>query len=120
MPVQYIFIKSDRSTFSEMDSVAFFGTPDETYLLDDFTRFPVMEEVMREYVKGVWVRKRKNEFQFLVLDNANKSVFNENPLILLDGVPIFRVNDLQRFPAIGSPVFNDDRSYRFVCTPSRC
>ncbi|HEY0651778.1 MAG TPA: hypothetical protein VGD65_01580 [Chryseosolibacter sp.] len=94
MQVQDIFTESERSLFTEVDSLPFFGKPDETYYLDDFTRFPVMEEVMREYVKGVWVRKRKNEFVFIVLDHINKSVFNENPLILLDGVPVFRVNDI--------------------------
>jgi hypothetical protein len=39
------------------DSLAFFGIPDEKYFLDDFTRFPTMEEVLREYVRGVLVRK---------------------------------------------------------------
>lgn len=94
MQVQDIFTENERSVFTEIDSLPFFGKADETYLLDDFTRFPVMEEVMREYVKGVWVRKRKDAFVFMVLDNVNKAVFNESPLILLDGVPIFRVNDI--------------------------
>ncbi|MEJ2005544.1 MAG: hypothetical protein P8X57_11395 [Cyclobacteriaceae bacterium] len=40
----------------------FYGAPDVSYRLDDFTRFPVMEEVFREYVYGVYVRKRSGEF----------------------------------------------------------
>jgi hypothetical protein len=50
--------------------------------------------VLREYVKGVWVRKRKDGFHFLVMDNVNQTVFEEDPLILLDGVPAFDVNDV--------------------------
>lgn len=76
------------------DTIPFYGSADEIYMLDDYTRFPVMEEVMREYVKGVWVRKRQGKFYFIVLDNVNKSIFKQNPLILLDGVPIFDVNQI--------------------------
>jgi hypothetical protein len=79
------------------DSIAFYGTADETYNLDDYTRFPIMEEVMREYVPGVLLRKRKDNFYFLVLDKLNKSVFRENSMILLDGVPIFDVNKIMAF-----------------------
>lgn len=93
MQVQDVFNESSEGVVGS-DSIAFYGKPDETYFLDDFTRFPVMEEVMREYVKGVWVRKRQNEFYFMVLDNVNKAVFDQNPLILLDGVPVFRINDI--------------------------
>ena len=71
------------------DSVAFYGRADETYFLDDYTRFPVMEEVMREYVPGVFVRKRKDGFHFLVPDAVNEFILEGDPLILLDGVPLF-------------------------------
>lgn len=79
------------------DSTAFYGVADETYLLDDFTRFPVMEEVMREYVPGVWVRKHKGKFVFMVLDNPNKGLFKENPMVLIDGVPVFDIDKIMAF-----------------------
>jgi hypothetical protein len=75
--------------------IPFYGKADEVYLLDDYTRFPVMEEVMREYVKGVWVRKRGDQFRFMVLDKGRESkpgIFQDNPLTLLDGVPVFNIN----------------------------
>jgi hypothetical protein len=76
------------------DSVPFYGSADEVYNLDDYTRFPVMEEVMREYVKGVWVRKKRDKFRFMVIDKPKNSVFEENPLTLLDGVPVFNINQV--------------------------
>lgn len=79
------------------DSSAFFGRADETYFLDDYTRFPVMEEVMREYVPGVWVRKRDGKFVFMVVDQLNKEIFRENPLIMVDGVPQFDVDRIMAF-----------------------
>ena len=49
---------------------------------------------MREYVKGVLVRKRKDKFHFMVLDNVRLGLFNDNPLVMLDGVPIFDVDKI--------------------------
>jgi len=80
-----------------LDTLAFYGKPDESYLLDKYTRFKVMEEVMREYVPGVMVRIRKDGFHFLVADKTNKAFFTHNPLVLLDGVPIFSMNKIMAF-----------------------
>jgi hypothetical protein len=76
------------------DSSAFYGVGDQDYYLDRYTRFPVLEEVMREYVPGVLVRKRRDGFHFLIIDATKKGVLDGDPLILLDGVPIL---DLDRF-----------------------
>ncbi|GAA3947014.1 hypothetical protein [Hymenobacter algoricola] len=84
----------NRYRFPAVDSMAFYGKPDEVYLLDKYTRFKVLEEVMREYVPGVVVRTRKDGFHFMVLDKVNKTLLSENPLVLLDGVPIFNLNKM--------------------------
>jgi hypothetical protein len=80
------------------DSLAFFGRPDEKYILDDYTRFPTMEEVMREYVRGVMVRRRQKEFHFVMMDKLfPQTFFNTDPLILLDGIPIFNTDKIMAF-----------------------
>lgn len=79
------------------DSLSFYGKADETYFLDKYTRFQVMEEVMREYVPGVLVRKRRDGFHFLVLDDVQHSAFQEDPMILLDGVPVFDTDRIMAF-----------------------
>lgn len=84
-------------TLPRTDSSAFYGKADETYRLDDFTRFPVMEEVMREYVPGVLVRIRKDGFHFLVANRIGNAVFSNNPMVLLDGVPVFNINKIMAF-----------------------
>jgi hypothetical protein len=77
------------------DSTAFFGPPDEKYFLDDFTRFPTMEEVLREYVRGVLVRRRNKEFHFRMIDKLLPNTFySTDPLTLLDGIPIFNIDKL--------------------------
>jgi hypothetical protein len=99
MQVQNIFNDNKEEQFlqEEADSTAFYGKADETYFLDSFTRFPVMEEIMREYVPGVLVRKRKGSFYFALLDEINDGVFLEEPLVLIDGVPIFNIDRLMTF-----------------------
>jgi hypothetical protein len=79
------------------DTIAFYGRPDERYLLDDYTRFPSLEDVMREYVPGVLVRQRKDGFHFMVVDRPRHINLKENPLTLLDGLPIFNLNQLMAF-----------------------
>ena len=79
-----------------IDSSAFYGKADATYYLDDYTRFQVMEEVMREYVPGVFVRKRKDGFHFILIDIVHGGVLNGDPMVLLDGVPVFDVGDIMQ------------------------
>lgn len=80
----------------EVDSSAFYGPADATYYLDDYTRFPVMEEVMREYVPGVFVRKRKNGFHFIVINSVGGGVLYGDPMVMVDGVPVLDVDDIMR------------------------
>jgi hypothetical protein len=81
-----------------IDTSTFYGHPDKRYLLDDYTRFTTMEEVMREYVKEVHVRDSKGTFTFSVQsDQANELFFESKPLVLVDGVPISDVNQVMRF-----------------------
>ncbi|WP_190926183.1 hypothetical protein [Hymenobacter armeniacus] len=92
--VQHAFSDKFHSRYApeHVDSLSFFGQPNETYYLDKYTRFKVMEEVLREYVPGVVVRIRKDGFHLLVTDRANKVLLEKNPMVLLDGVPVFDMN----------------------------
>jgi hypothetical protein len=98
MQAQNIFFEESESQFQEpkIDSLPFYGKAEEIYRLDDYTRFPLMEEVMREYVPGVVVRKRKDGFNFYVLNKIHNYLFKETPLILLDGVPVFDADEIMQ------------------------
>ncbi len=87
------------ATFYGADTLAFYGRPDEKYFLDAYTRFPTTEEVMREYVPGVFVKKRQGKFRFNVLDKITPQgqVFRDEPLILMDGVPVFNTDRIMAF-----------------------
>ncbi|MEO6454628.1 MAG: hypothetical protein ABIN97_11165, partial [Ginsengibacter sp.] len=76
------------------DSTPFYITPDAKYLLDNYTRFTTLEEVLREYVILADVRKREGRFHFELFNLAEKQLFKKDPLVLLDGVPVL---DLDKF-----------------------
>jgi hypothetical protein len=82
-----------------VDSLAFFGKPTNKYFLDAYTRFPTMEEVMREYVSTVFVRNRQGKFHFYLIDQVNPtaSAFTDDPMILLDGIPVFNTDKIIAF-----------------------
>jgi hypothetical protein len=76
------------------DTTSFYGEPDKKYFLDDYTRFNSMEEVVREYIAGVNVHKRQGRFTFRMMDDEQKMYFDQDPLIVLDGVPIFDATEV--------------------------
>lgn len=96
MQIQNAYTKYEpkQASLTQIDTSSFYNEPDSRYFLDDFTRFIVMEEVMREYVTGVNVRKNKNGFHFMVLDIERNLIYEENPLMLLDGVPVFDADEI--------------------------
>jgi hypothetical protein len=72
----------------DIDTTAFFGKPDKSYLLDDYVRFTTMEEVLREYVAETSVRNRGGHFEVSVFDKRRtQTLLEPAPLVLLDGVP---------------------------------
>ncbi len=101
------------------DSTVFYGTPDKTYFLDDYTRFNTMEEVLREYVVEVDLRKSNQQYKFSVLDIPNKKSFENNPLVLVDGVPTNDINKvvafdplkIKRMDIVSRKFFLGDQSY---------
>ena len=62
---------------------------DESYLLDDYTRFPTMEEVIREYVKGVRLKRQEGKLNLRAVNRHTELSFENDPLMLLNGVPVF-------------------------------
>ncbi|MFZ9982121.1 MAG: hypothetical protein ACO3FI_08830 [Cyclobacteriaceae bacterium] len=97
MQVQDIF--REQETFfttppPAQDTIPFYGTPDESYRLDDYVRFPSIEEVLREFVKGVWVRKKEGNFSLTILDKDVNRMFDKAPVLLVDGVPVRNANRL--------------------------
>lgn len=71
------------------DTIGFYGHPDLRYNLDDYTRFVTMDEVIREYVQDVRVRRNGTNAYWRVRNVLFNTFFEDDPLLLIDGVPVF-------------------------------
>ncbi len=93
MQIQNIYAGDRTKQFKEpiTDSSGFYKNPDNSYLLDNYTRFTTMEEVLREYVTEVSVVRHHGKYHLRV---AGQGTFLEDPLILLDGIPVFDADKL--------------------------
>ena len=92
MQVQNIYAGNQTRQYLEphIDSTGFYGRPDKVYKLDDYTRFTTMEEVLREYVREVNVFHPHKTFQIRII--SEKGFLEGDPLVLLDGIPMFDMN----------------------------
>jgi hypothetical protein len=98
--VQNVFYAKERSQFqlpASLDSLTIYGKPDARYLLDDYTRFVIMEEVLREFIKEVNVRKNRDDFNLRTLDAPRGNYLSGDPLILLDGIPLKSANEIMNY-----------------------
>ena len=91
--------KRNQLVYGLIDTIAFYYKRNELYMLDNYTRFTTMEEVLREYVMSVNVRRRNGGFFLPMYNDADvlSPIFTKNPLILLDGVPVFDIEKIMRY-----------------------
>ena len=93
MQVQNVFTAEKLRPFYPLniDSSAFYLKPDKRYLLDNFVRFNTMEEVLREYVAEATVLRQKDGYFVgaIVRPFVDAVPQTVEPLIILDGVPVF-------------------------------
>jgi len=100
MQVQNAYYAKQAQQFylpAAVDTTPFYSHPDLTYKLDDYTRFTTMEEVLREYVQLVNVSRRGEHFHLWAFDAPAGVPFDDDPLLLLDGVPIFNTDQLMKY-----------------------
>jgi len=99
--VEHIYNGDQLNKFNSgmIDTSSFFQHPNEIYLLDNYTRFTTMEEVLREYVLSVNVRKKGSSYSLPVYNDGEtyNEMFQSNPLVLLDGVPVFNMNRIMQY-----------------------
>ncbi|MBN2237925.1 MAG: hypothetical protein JW729_10215 [Bacteroidales bacterium] len=70
-----------------------FENPQATVVLDDYIETPTLEMVFKELIPNVRVRKTKQQYRLEVFDSEQELMYKD-PLILVDNIPIFNVNEL--------------------------
>lgn len=88
---------------TQTDTLPFYFYPYKAYRLGDYTRFTTMEEVLREYVMEISVRRNGSKFRLMTFNEpgfklrdiqSSEGMFTKNPLVILDGVPVFDINKI--------------------------
>ncbi len=92
----YYAVKQD-SILDRSPYTRFYGKPDKVYRLDDFVRFPTMKDILIEYVLEIIVKKKNNSYDIKVMDFVKRKAFINDPLILIDGIPIFDFDEVMNY-----------------------
>ncbi|MBT0813147.1 hypothetical protein KIH41_17800 [Litoribacter ruber] len=65
------------------------------YDLDDYNRFESLALTFREYIPEVLIRNKRGKIELRM--RTPGSITKENPLVILDGVPIFDIDAISKF-----------------------
>ena len=66
-----------------------------TAVIADFVSLKNMEELFTEIIPTVKYRRRSEKYTFSVFD-ANGNIFSEEPLVLLDKIPVFDISKIMK------------------------
>ncbi|MET0242906.1 MAG: hypothetical protein ABW174_05545, partial [Flavitalea sp.] len=77
-----------RFDLPAIDTTPFFGKPTKRYMLDDYVRFTTMEEVLREYVPEIGLKKTNGQLRLRIADWDMVRYLDGDPLLIFDGVPV--------------------------------
>ena len=105
MKIETAYHQNDMQKLQPLsiDTLPFYYKSSATYLLDNYTRFTTMEEVLREYVPEVNVSRRGKNYHLFTFNQpafelqskqTTQTFFDINPLMLLDGVPVFSADNM--------------------------
>jgi len=73
------------------------GEPDITTVLDDYVSSPSLKSIIEEIIPNIRVR-RKDDKSVLSVFDTEKHIYYEDPLVLVDNIPIFNIDDLLKIP----------------------
>jgi hypothetical protein len=94
------FEKKTDSIVTIRSNISVYEDLPETYLLDDYTRFPSIKETIVEIIENVWLKKVKGEYIFQIREhNPLMNESHDSPLVMVDGILIEHLNDLLNYKA---------------------
>ena len=82
-------ILSSNFDFPQKFQVPFYGTKSERVIPSEFYELKSFEEISREILPGVQYREKENEISIRLVNNSQRRIFENEPLRLLNGIPVF-------------------------------
>ncbi|MBO4571394.1 MAG: hypothetical protein J5699_05670 [Bacteroidales bacterium] len=93
MQIERRFMSDTLMSWFRVRHNTFLGSERTSFILDDYTRFPLMKEVFTEFIHQIKVSgnaRRGRTISIALEDTYGRSIPSTNPtLVLLDGVPVF-------------------------------
>jgi len=86
-----------ESLSPSVDSLPFYGEPEISIRMDDFVNLPNLEEVIENLLPKTFVVRRGGEVH-LRIDSQNPMISMFPPLILIDHIPVFDMEDILAIP----------------------
>jgi hypothetical protein len=71
----YLAEQKTRLITGQVDTTDFYGKPDKRYILDNYTRFPDMQEILQEFIPEVRVRRNSGKAILQVVNQPFKVFF---------------------------------------------
>jgi hypothetical protein len=66
----------------------FYGKPDNSVIMDNYIKLPVMQEVFFELIPGVTIKNRKSDWDISIIDPIDFTTYSVPPLLMIDGVVV--------------------------------
>lgn len=109
----------DSTAETPNDNLPFYNSASIRYDLDNYVRFPTIEDIFREFVSEVYVRKEASETKIQVKELSTDIPFPGRPLILFDGVPInsyesllaYNPKDIKYLDVLREPYYHHKQVY---------
>ena len=95
--IENAYYTGKKDSVPSTSFASFYNIPHKIYRLDDFTRFPTMEDIFREYIPEVVVKRSKNTFSLQAVSPGVGDPPSKEPLMLIDGVPILNTNTFMAY-----------------------
>lgn len=89
--------QADSMSQAVTQEAMFRWTPTRSYLLDEYTRFTTMEEVVIEFIPSLRFTRFNNKRILSVLTEERTSFTVGNSIVLLDGIPIVEHENIFRY-----------------------
>jgi hypothetical protein len=77
----------------------FYGRPENTIKMSDYIELTSVREVVKEIIPNVYTLKQNGKYDFKLINKFRGQPFENKPLILVDGVPIY---DFEKVLSINS------------------
>ncbi|HEX2926772.1 MAG TPA: hypothetical protein VHP38_11050 [Ruminiclostridium sp.] len=96
----------------------FYGSSENTVRMDDYIELTTVHEAVKEIIPNVYVSKHDGVYDFKLINKFNQ-IFENKPLVLLDGVPVYNMEkildisakEIERVDVINTRYFFSDNVF---------